>query len=221
MNCSKIFKAVSCPPPINILTPSTREKIVSGPEKKDAFSPEGGTVILYGNLAPDGAVVKQSAVSKGMQKFTGRAHVFESESDYLAALPEKKIQENEILVIRNEGPKGGPGMPETPAVTIGIGPAGLHRVGLITDGRFSGGTEGPCIGHASPEAYEGGPIALVKDGDEITIDIPGRKVKLHLSDEELKKRQTAWKPVRKQLPPGYIQRYVKYVSSAAKGAVLT
>lgn len=191
------------------------------PEKAHAFVPEGGTAILYGNLAPEGAVVKQSAVSADMLKFRGRAHVFESEADCLKALRDKDIRDGEVLVIRNEGPKGGPGMPETLTVTMGIAPAGLHRVGLITDGRFSGGTEGPCLGHVAPEAYIGGVIALVNDGDEITIDIPGRKVELHVSDDELKQRREHWKPFRRDLPAGYIRRYVKYVGSASKGAVLT
>ena len=111
-------------------------------------------------------------------------------------------------------------MPETLAVTMGLSSAGVRRVAIITDGRFSGGTEGPCIGHVSPEAYEGGPIALVKDGDEISIDIPGRKLELHVSDEDLKKRKEQWKPFKRELPPGYIRRYVKYVSSASEGAIL-
>ncbi len=190
------------------------------PDRKNAFMPEGGTVILYGNLAPEGSVIKQSAVSDDMKQFTGRARVFEAESDCLTALRDKSIKENEIIVIRNEGPKGGPGMPETLAVTMGLSSAGVRRVAIITDGRFSGGTEGPCIGHVSPEAYEGGPIALVKDGDEISIDIPGRKLELHVSDEELKKRKEQWKPFKRELPPGYIRRYVKYVSSASEGAIL-
>ena len=191
------------------------------PDKTNPFYPEGGTVILYGNLAPEGAVVKQSAVARDMLKFKARARVFESEEDCLASIREKDIRENEILVIRNEGPKGGPGMPETLAATMGLSALGLKKAALITDGRFSGGTEGPCIGHVSPEAYDGGPIALVKDGDEITIDIPGRKIELHVSDEDLKKRKAAWLPFRRELPDGFIQRYVKYVCPASKGAVLS
>jgi len=191
------------------------------PDKTNPFYPEGGTAVLYGNLSPEGSVIKQSAVAKDMMKFTAPARVFESEHDALLALRENNVRENEILVIRNEGPKGGPGMPETLAVTMGLSALGIKKAAIITDGRFSGGTEGPCIGHVSPEAYEGGPIALVKDGDEITIDIPGRKLELHVSDEELKNRKAAWKPVRRELPEGYIRRYVKYVGSASKGAILS
>ena len=191
------------------------------PDRKNPYYPEGGTVVLYGNLAPEGAVVKQSEVAKDMLKFTARARVFESEDACLEAIREKSIHENEILVIRNEGPKGGPGMPETLAATMGLSALGLKKAALITDGRFSGGTEGPCIGHVAPEAYDGGPIALVKDGDEITIDIPGRKIDLHVPDDEMKKRRAAWKPFRRELPEGFIRRYVKYVGSASKGAILS
>ena len=125
---------------------------------------------------------------------------------------------SEVVVIRNEGPKGGPGMPETLAVTLGLEFAGFKRVALITDGRFSGATAGPCIGHVSPEAYVGGPIAAVRDGDEIAIDIPDRRLDLRLSDEEISRQD--WKPVPREIPPGFMRRYVKLVSSAAKGAVL-
>ncbi|HOC58604.1 MAG TPA: dihydroxy-acid dehydratase [Smithellaceae bacterium] len=191
------------------------------PEKKNAFRTEGGTVVLYGNLAPEGAVIKQSAVAEDMLTFTGRAHVFESEHDALAALRERNVHEGEVLVIRNEGPKGGPGMPETLAVTMGLSSTGIKRVGIITDGRFSGGTEGPCLGHVSPEAYEGGPIALVREGDNITIDIPARKIELHVSDDELTQRKADWIPLKRELPQGFIRRYVKYVGSASKGAILS
>lgn len=191
------------------------------PDKRNPFYPEGGTVVLYGTLAPEGSVVKQSAVAKDMLTFTAPAHVFESEHDALLALREHTVHENEILVVRNEGPKGGPGMPETLAVTMGLSALGMKKTAIITDGRFSGGTEGPCIGHVAPEAYEGGPIALVKDGDRITIDIPGRKLELHVSGRELEKRKAVWKPFRRELPEGFIRRYVKQVCSAATGAVLS
>jgi len=194
------------------------EKII--PDKANAHMPEGGTVILTGNLAPEGAVVKQSAVAKDMLVFSGRAHVFESEQDCLKAIREKTIREGEVVVIRNEGPKGGPGMAETLAVTLGLELAGFKRLALITDGRFSGATAGPCIGHVSPEAYVGGLIAAVRDGDEIFIDIPARKLELKLSDEEITNRLRGWKPVEREIPPGFMRRYVKLVSSAAKGAVL-
>lgn len=190
------------------------------PDKANAHLPEGSTVILTGSLAQEGAVVKQSAVAQDMLVFSGKARVFESEHDCLKAIRDRSIQEGEVVVIRNEGPKGGPGMAETLAVTLGLGLAGFKRVALITDGRFSGATAGPCIGHVSPEAYVGGPIAAVRDGDEIFIDIPGRKLELKLSEQEIRNRLESWKPVEREVPSGFMRRYVKLVSSAAKGAVL-
>jgi dihydroxy-acid dehydratase len=190
------------------------------PDKTRPHMQEGGTVILYGNLAPDGSVVKQSAVVPDMHVFTGIARVFESEADCLKALHERTIREGEAVLIRNEGPRGGPGMPETLMVTIMMKLLKYQRVALITDGRFSGYSSGPCIGHVSPEASVGGPIAAVRDGDKITIDIPGRRIEVNLTDEEIKKRLKDWKPVSKDIPPGFMRRYVKYVSSAANGAIL-
>jgi dihydroxy-acid dehydratase len=190
------------------------------PPRDRPFQPEGGTVALFGNLAPDGAVVKQSAVEPGMRSFTGKARVFDSESECLKAIREKVIQEGDVLVIRYEGPRGGPGMPETLAVTMWIMLSGFKRVGLITDGRFSGATSGPCVGHISPEAYCGGPIAALRDGDEITIDIPARTLSVKLTDKEIQGRLKGWKEPRRELPTGFMRRYVKLVSSAAKGAVL-
>jgi dihydroxy-acid dehydratase len=189
-------------------------------DKASAYLPEGSTVILTGNLAPEGAVVKQSAVAPDMLAYSGKARVFESEHDCLKAIRERSIQEGEVVVIRNEGPKGAPGMPETLAVTLGLEFAGFKRVALITDGRFSGATAGPCVGHVSPEARVGGPIAAVRDGDEISIDIPARKVELRLSDGDIRSRLASWKPVAREVPPGFMRRYVKLVSSAARGAVL-
>ncbi|MCP4749828.1 MAG: dihydroxy-acid dehydratase [Proteobacteria bacterium] len=194
------------------------EKVI--PEKRNAHLPEGSTVVLTGNLAPDGCVIKQSAVAKEMLQFTGTARVFDSEADCLTAIREKTLNEGEVVVIRYEGPKGGPGMPEMLAVTMGLDLGGYQRVALITDGRFSGATSGPCIGHVSPEAADGGPIALLKDGDEITIDVPERRVGVKLSDQEIKARLESWKPVKRDIPAGFMRRYVKQVSSAAKGAVL-
>ena len=194
------------------------EKVIL-PRDKPHFR-EGGTVALFGNLAPDGAVVKQSAVAKDMLKFTGKAHVFDSEADCLAAIRESKLKEGEVVVIRYEGPKGGPGMPETLAVSMFLDLSGLKKVAMITDGRFSGATAGPCIGHVSPEAYDAGPLAAVKDGDEIKIDIPGRRLEVNLTDEEIKKRLKGHKPPRRDVPPGFMHRYIKQVSSAAKGAVM-
>lgn len=189
-------------------------------DKKNPYHAEGATVVLKGNLAPDGAVVKQSAVNPDMIVFTGKARIFESEHDCLRAIREKTIVGGEVLVIRNEGPKGGPGMPETLAVTMGIDLAGIKDVALITDGRFSGASVGPCVGHISPEAYEGGPIAVLKDGDEIFIDIPGRNIEVKISNEELQDRLKNWKRFEREVPAGYMRRYIKHVSSAAKGAVL-
>jgi dihydroxy-acid dehydratase len=182
--------------------------------------PEGATVILYGNLAPEGAVVKQSAVDPSMRTFTGRALVLNGEQEALDALKGGKIEEGTVIVIRYEGPKGGPGMPEILAVTLELVMSGLSRVALITDGRFSGATSGPCVGHVSPEAYVGGPIGLLEDGDRITIDIPKRSISVDLSDDALEKRRRLWQPVQKPVPPGYMNRYRRLVGSAAKGAVL-
>jgi dihydroxy-acid dehydratase len=198
--------------------PIQNDRII--PDKTNAHTPEGSTVVLSGNLAPEGAVVKQSAVAKDMLIFSGKAHVFESEHDCLKAIREKTIQEGEMVVIRNEGPKGGPGMAETLAVTLALEMAAFKQVALITDGRFSGASAGPCIGHVSPEAYVGGPIAVVRDGDEISIDIPARKLEVKLSDKEITNRLRGWKPVEREIPPGFMRRYVKLVGSAAKGAVL-
>ena len=181
---------------------------------------EGGTVVLFGNLAPDGAVVKQSAVDGGMLSFTGPTRVFDAESDCLTAIREKKLNEGEVVVIRYEGPRGGPGMPETLAVTMGLELNGYKRVALVTDGRFSGASSGPCIGHVSPEAYVGGPIAALREGDLVKIDIPGRSIDVELSAEEIASRMKGFKPVEPDVPPGYMRRYVKLVGSAANGAVL-
>lgn len=184
------------------------------------FMEEGGTAALFGNLAPEGAVVKQSAVPPEMRAFAGKARVFESEADCLAAIRNKDLSGGVVVVIRNEGPRGGPGMPETLAVTMGLELHGYARVALVTDGRFSGATAGPCVGHVSPEAYVGGPIAALEDGDEITIDMPGRRLEVSLSDEQIRERLYAWKPREREVPPGYMRRYVKQVTSAATGAVL-
>ena len=195
------------------------DEIVIPPMDKPRLS-EGATVILYGNLAPEGAVVKQAAVDPSMRTFTGRALITNGEQEALDALQGGKIEEETVIVIRYEGPKGGPGMPEILAVTLQLVMSGLNRVALITDGRFSGATSGPCVGHVSPEAYVGGPIGLLKDGDEITIDIPNRSISVDLSGEVLEQRRRLWQPVQKPVPPGYMSRYRRLVSSAARGAVL-
>jgi len=187
---------------------------------KNAYSRQGGIAILRGNLAPDGAVVKQSAVAPDMQVNEGRARVFDSEDDAIEAILGKKIKPGDIVVIRYEGPKGGPGMREMLSPTSAIVGMGLDKtVALLTDGRFSGGTQGAAIGHISPEAAEGGPIALVKEGDIISIDIPGKKLNLKVSNDELAKRREALKPFKPRITSGYLARYAKMVTSASTGAV--
>jgi dihydroxy-acid dehydratase len=187
----------------------------------DPISPEGGIVVLKGNLAPEGAVVKQSAVSNDMRHHKGFARVFESEEELKGAIMSNRIKKGEVLVVRYEGPKGGPGMRELSipaAILIGMGLG--DSVAMITDGRYSGATRGPCIGHVCPEAYDGGPISIVQDGDEIEIDLENRKLNLLLSDEEIKERlKTCKKPTRK-IERGFLSIYRKVVSSAKHGAYL-
>ncbi len=186
-----------------------------------AYKKEGGIAILKGNLAPKGAVVKQSAVNESMMTFTGKARVFDSEEKAMKAIMGKKIKAGDVVVVRYEGPKGGPGMREMLSPTSAISGMGLSdSVALITDGRFSGGTRGPCIGHISPEAMEGGPIALIKEGDTITIDIPKRKITLEVSAKELAARAKKWKQPKPKIKEGYLTRYARIVSSADEGAVL-
>jgi dihydroxy-acid dehydratase len=184
------------------------------------YTKEGGIAILRGNLAPDGAVVKQSAVAEKMLVNEGPARVFDSEDDAIQAILGGKIKPGNIVVIRYEGPKGGPGMREMLAPTSVIAGMGLDTtVSLLTDGRFSGGTRGAAIGHISPEAAEGGPIALIKEGDTIAIDIPGKKITLKISSEEMKKRRKAFKPRPPAIQSGYLARYARLVTSASTGAV--
>ena len=182
---------------------------------------EGGIAVLKGNLAPEGAVVKQSAVSKGMMRFEGIVKVFDSEEKGMKAILNGGINAGDVVVIRYEGPKGGPGMREMLSPTSAIAGMGLSEsVALITDGRFSGGTRGPCIGHVSPEAMEGGAIALLRDGDRVRIDIPRRKIDVLLSKEELNNRLSKWKKPRPKIKHGYLARYAKLVSSAGRGAIM-
>ena len=185
------------------------------------YSKEGGIAILRGNLAPDGAVVKQSAVAERMLVNSGRARVFDSEDDAIAAILGGKIKPGDIVVIRYEGPKGGPGMREMLAPTSVIAGMGLDTtVALLTDGRFSGGTRGAAIGHISPEAAEGGPIGLVREGDIIAIDIPKKMITLNVSPDELKKRKARFKPRPPAVKSGYLVRYAGLVTSASTGAIL-
>ena len=181
---------------------------------------EGGIAILKGNLAERGAVIKAAAVEENMMRFEGTAKVYDSEQEALKAILDGKIEEGDVVVIRYMGPKGAPGMPEMLLPTAAIAGMGLERVALITDGRFSGATHGPCIGHVAPEAAVGGNIALVKEGDIISIDIPARKVEVKLDDEELKERREKWKPKEVKLT-GYLAKYAKLVSGADEGAILT
>jgi dihydroxy-acid dehydratase len=186
----------------------------------DPVRPEGGIAILHGNLAPDGAVVKQSGVSEKMMLFEGRARCFESEEAAMEALMGGKIVAGEVVVIRYEGPKGGPGMREMLAPTATLMGLGLgESVALITDGRFSGGTRGPCIGHISPEAAEGGPIALVEEGDLILLDIPNRRLQLQVDEQTLAERRSRWQAPPAKIKTGWLARYAKVVTSANTGAV--
>lgn len=186
----------------------------------DPYAHQGGIAILTGNLAPEGSVVKQSAVDPAMMSSEGRARVFESEEDAAQAILNHQIKAGDVVVVRYEGPKGGPGMREMLTPTSVIAGMGLDtEVALITDGRFSGGSRGAAVGHISPEAAEGGLIGLLQDGDRILIDIPNRKIEAQLTEEEIEKRKKDWKPVQKEVKSPLLRRYAALVSSAAKGAV--
>ena len=190
--------------------------------KEKAYHREGGIAVLYGSLSPNGAVIKQSAVSEKMMQFRGKAKVFDSEEAAMKAIMNSQIKEGMVVVIRYEGPRGGPGMREMLAPTAALVGMGLgESVALVTDGRFSGGTQGPCIGHVSPEAMVGGPIAMVEDGDEIVIDIPNRKLDINITEELLAKRKAKWTPPKPKIAQGMLARYARCVTSADKGAVLT
>lgn len=185
------------------------------------FSKTGGIAVLKGNLAPDGSVVKRSAVAPEMMKHSGKARVFDCEEDALSAIYNGKINAGEVVVIRYEGPKGGPGMREMLNPTSAIMGSGLgNSVALITDGRFSGATRGAAIGHVSPEAAVCGNIALVEEGDIIEIDIPNHSINFLVSDEVLEQRRKEWKPREPKITTGYLSRYAKLVTSGASGAVL-
>ena len=185
------------------------------------FSADGGLAVLFGNLAPEGAVIKAAGVDQECLVFEGKAVVFNSQDECLAALAKRAIQPGDVVVLRYEGPRGGPGMPEMLSPTSMIKGQGLgKKVALITDGRFSGGTSGTCLGHISPEAADGGPIALVHDGDRILIDIPKRTLMLKVDDAELSKRRAAWKAPELKIKTGWLYRYARMVTSANKGAVL-
>ena len=187
----------------------------------NAYSPHGGLAVLFGNLAPKGAVVKAAGVAPSMMRFSGPAVIFESEQAARLGILVGKVKAGDVVVIRYEGPRGGPGMQEMLAPTAALAGRGLaESVALITDGRFSGATRGGAIGHVSPEAAAGGPIALIETGDMIEIDIPRRRLALHVDDETLEQRHAKWTPATKVLGRGYLARYATMVSSADEGAVL-
>ncbi len=187
---------------------------------ENPYHDQGGIAVLYGNLAPEGCVVKQSAVAPEMLTRKGRARVFESESDAADAILDGRIVAGDVVVIRYEGPKGGPGMQEMLTPTAAIVGRGLGLdVALITDGRFSGGTTGAAIGHISPEAAVGGPIALIEEGDEIFVDIPNKKLELLVDDAVLANRRKAWKPHEPRIKHGYLARYARMVTSGSSGAI--
>jgi len=186
------------------------------------YHAEGGIAILRGTLAPEGAVVKQSAVVEGAKKFSGKAVIFHSEESATTAILNGSIKRGSVIVIRYEGPKGGPGMREMLSPTASLVGSKLgEKVALITDGRFSGGTRGCCVGHISPEAAEGGPIALVQNGDKIEIDIPGRKIDIKVAPAVLERRKAAWKLPKRPVQQGYLARYQSMVTSASTGAVFS
>jgi dihydroxy-acid dehydratase len=206
---------------MSILEIASRAKVLDENVIRPLTSPyhkEGGIAILKGNLAPEGAVVKQSAVSEGIMRFTGRARVFDSEAEATRAIVSGKIKAGDAVIIRYEGPRGAPGMPEMLGPTSLISGMGLgDKVALITDGRFSGGTRGLCVGHVSPEAYVGGPIGVVRNDDVIVIDVPKRLIMVDLPDKELKKRLKTFKPVKKPAK-GLLKRYRESARSASEGA---
>ncbi|HUW61733.1 MAG TPA: dihydroxy-acid dehydratase [Candidatus Bathyarchaeia archaeon] len=187
----------------------------------DPVAKEGGIAVLRGSLAPEGAVVKQGSVNAEMMKFTGTARVFEDESAAMKFLFAGKVKPGDVIIVRNEGPKGGPGMRESLALTAAVAGCGLgDKIAIVTDGRFSGGTRNLSIGHVSPEAADGGPIALVKDNDKIAVDLPGRKIDLLVDEKELNRRKAEWKKPAPKFQRGWLARYERLVSSAARGAVL-
>lgn len=204
----------------NIAEAEIKDEAVIRPLEK-AYSQTGGLQILFGNLAPDGAVIKTGAVDPSIRRFKGKAVVFDSQDEALAGIAKGRVKSGHVVVIRYEGPKGGPGMPEMLSPTSAIMGMGLGtEVALITDGRFSGGTRGICIGHISPEAAEGGPIALIEQDDEIEIDLDQGTIRLLIPDEELEARKKEWKAPSIQVEGTFLRRYAYLVTSANTGAVL-
>lgn len=190
------------------------------PPRDKPHRPTGGIAVLRGNLAPDGAVVKQAGVSEHMLQCRGAAVCFDSEDEALAGVEQGKVRDGDIIILRYQGPKGGPGMPEMLGVTLALKVAGLANAALVTDGRFSGATSGPCVGHVCPEASDGGLIALIEDGDQIEIDILEGRLHAELAEDEIARRRAAWQPVVKEVGYGYMDRYRRHVRSASEGAIL-
>ncbi|MFC1906171.1 dihydroxy-acid dehydratase, partial [Chloroflexota bacterium] len=187
-----------------------------------AYSASGGLTIMFGNLAPEGAVVKSAAVAPEMMVHKGPVRIYNSEAEVTAAIQAKSIKKGDVIVVRYEGPKGGPGMPEMLTPTSMLSGMGMDsEVALITDGRFSGATRGSAIGHVSPEAASGGPIAALQEGDIISIDIPNHKLDVHLSDDEIAKRLAALPKFEPKIKTGYLKRYSEMVTSASTGAVFS
>ncbi len=191
------------------------------PSRDNPHRQTGGIRVLRGNLAPDGAVVKQAGVSENMLYCRGPAVCFDSEDDALAGIQDGKVKQGDIIVLRYQGPKGGPGMPEMLGVTMALKFAGLDEAALVTDGRFSGATCGPCVGHICPEASDGGLIGLLEDGDIVEVDIPNGTLRAELDDTVIEQRRKLWKPVFKEVGYGYMDRYRKHVRPASEGAILS
>jgi len=190
------------------------------PDLKEAFRPTAGIAVLRGNLAPDSGVIKAAGVHKSMWTSSGPARCFDSEEDALIAIQNDEILQGEVVVLRYQGPKGSPGMPEMLGATMALKAKGLDKTALVTDGRFSGATSGPCVGHVCPEASDGGVIALIENGDIIEIDIPNRTLHLAVDDAEINRRREHWTPLVKPVPAGYMRRYRKYVRPACEGAIM-
>ena len=211
----KTLGDVLADPNVTVANPNTIRPL------DNPYHPTGGLAVLTGNIAPDGAVVKQSAVAPEMLEHQGPARVFDSEEAAYSAIINRKINPGDVIVIRYEGPQGGPGMREMLSPTAALAGIGLDKeVALLTDGRFSGGTRGAAIGHISPEAAAGGLIGLIKEGDQIKIDIPNRTLELLIDKTELAQRRSAWQKPEAKIKAGYLARYARQVSSAAKGAVM-
>jgi dihydroxy-acid dehydratase len=189
--------------------------------RAEAHSPKGGLAVLFGNLAPDGAIVKAGGVEEKMKRHSGPARIYESQESAMRGILNREVQEGDVVVIRYEGPAGGPGMQEMLSPTSAIMGMGLgEKVALVTDGRFSGGTRGACIGHVSPEAAARGPIAAIQNGDLIEIDLFARTLNIRLTDSEIKQRLAALPPFEPKIESKWLRRYAKMVESADKGAVL-